>query len=188
VPTPDKIAMTSMVNGTYYSTLNGRTLPLKTMLEWLSADFIKITDRDNRGRRLCLTEVFPLNDFNFFIDLDMKEVTLDDGKLDEIVRCMIFTFVSCCAETSPNLSTIQVVVCTKVDEEGNLSCFEVETLACPCCKTGKVVDDTKTPNVQRCVQCEAVGLVEVELGQRSIDEYQRIAVGYCDPLRHARGA
>jgi hypothetical protein len=155
VPTPDKIAMTSMVNGTYYSTLNGRTLPLKTMLEWLAADFSKKTDRDNRGRRLCLTEVFPLNDFNFFIDLDMKEVTLDDGKLDEIVRCMIFTFVSCCAETSPNLSTIQVVVCTKVDEEGNLSCFEVETLACPCCKTGKVVDDTKTPNVQRCVQCKA---------------------------------
>lgn len=170
----DRLAFTNMLKGKYYKQFGGRFLTMLQLFTWLAID-LALGNKDTYGRTHALVEIFDPANFNFFVDLDMKGCQITEEKLDRIIRVMLRVFVQCCGgdPDNPNdLSSIQIVVCTTLDEDYNAKPFEEEYEACPICtdssSSSRIIEDDETPGGIKCRKCATKWSMNLETGDMYI--------------------
>ena len=150
-PDNDVLLATSLYGNKYYLQKSGMSLSHKRHYTWFSKD-LAAGNVDEENREPSISELADVRAFNFNMDIDCKKPKTERW-LYGFARCMTRTFVNC-VDPEVDISTVQVVICTTLDEEYNMVPFAETYEQCPCCKS-EVLPDEKRVNWIVCRGCRS---------------------------------
>lgn len=166
-PANDVLLATSLYGKKYYLMKNGRTLPHMRHYAWFSKD-LALGNVDYENREPSVSEQADVKQFNFNMDVDCKKPRTERWVYG-FTRCMTRTFVNC-VEPGVDISTVQVVVCTTLDEDYNMVPFTETYEQCPCCRS-EVLPDPERINWIVCRGCRCSWNCRPPQGDRAEERY-----------------
>ena len=144
------IACTSLYSGKYFYELRGKTLPYAKHWLWKARDLAE-DNVDKYMRRASYNEQGNARAFNFNLDIDVP-FAVEEPWTYNLTRRLIKTFCVC-VSPGVDISTVQVILCTTLDEDYNMAPYTENYEECPYCK-GEVLPENREVDVLSCRGCK----------------------------------